>query len=183
MGTNKALLTVGGESLLAQKWHLCAAFSERLISVNEITRYKESDLDFLSEEERQTVFVVDETKEFGPLEGIYQLLRHARGTYVLVLAVDMPKLSEEFLEALCEKLADEDCLVLLNYDHKPEPMCSIYGKNCIPVLEEMRCEGLHRPRMLYDQVRTAYVSLQELGFDAEVICNVNTPEEYNKIRG
>jgi len=168
MGQNKALLPYGGHSFLEQLIQVCSVFPEVLLSVDRTAPYAHLGVPM----------VVDQLAGFGPLEGIYQLLRACQSPYLLAVATDMPQLSPAFLLALAGSLeGQEDCLVLLR-DGRPEPLCSIYGKGALPVLERMRQEGCHRPRMLFEQVNTRWVELGDLGFGAEAVANINTPEEY-----
>lgn len=173
MGRNKALLPYGGHSFLEQLIQVCSVFPEVLLSVDHTEPYAHLGVPM----------VVDQLEGFGPLEGIYQLLRACQSPYLLAVATDMPQLSPAFLQALAGCLhGEEDCLVLLR-DGRPEPLCSIYSKGALPVLEQMRREGCHRPRQLFDQVNTRWVDLSSLGFEAAVISNINTPEEYHSLPG
>lgn len=44
-----------------------------------------------------------------------------------------------------------------------EPLCSIYSKEALPYLHQMRQAGVHQIRPLYEKVQTAYVDLETLG--------------------
>lgn len=167
MGTNKAFLMVAQEHLIEYLIKCCDGCGEILISVHEKKPYQQLN---------QTL-VVDEQEEYGPLEGIYQLLRSAACEKVLILATDMPGITPEFLNILMEHSGTEDCLIVTSHG-KIQPLCGIYSKSVLPVLEEMRQQEEKKPRMLFDKVKTVYFELDHFKIDDSVIENVNTREEY-----
>jgi len=172
MGTNKALLPFGDSTFLEGLLNTCAVFPEVLLSVDRPEPYRHL----------AVTLVPDEQEGFGPVEGIYQMLRAARSPYVLVMAADMPLLSAPFLLAAAGALrGDEDCLAL-RMGGSLEPLCSIYGKGALPALAGLRREGCRRPRALFDRVNTRYLDGESLGYDARLVRNVNTPEEYEALR-
>lgn len=171
MGKNKAWLPYQGESFIETIAKQCSGFSEILISVDEKEKYKTLPFPLIE----------DEKKEYGPLEGIYQLLRHAREPYLLALATDMPLVQQDFLYAFANKMDEQaDCLVL-KAGGRVQPLCSIYSRSILPILEQMRREEEHRLRMLFDRVSVTYVNLEELNFEQSIISNVNDLVQYRQI--
>ena len=173
LGTDKAFLPLRGTSFLEETIAACDGFSEVLLSVDSPARFAKFGCRM----------AVDELQGFGPVEGIYQLLRLARTTYVLVVATDMPYLIAPFLHRLAEELQPDMDALVLRAGGKLEPLCSIYSKAALPFLEKMRQEGIHQIRPLYAQIRTAYVDLEALGGTPELVQNVNTPEDYRTVSG
>lgn len=175
MGQTKATLTYRGDSFIMRLAKLCDFCPEVLVSVNESQKALSLPLKT----------VVDELSGFGPPEGLYQLLSASKYPYVLLIATDMQYLERDFLKKLTGTLqGSEDCLVLKS-PHGLEPLCSIYSKNVLDPLKQMRTEGLHRLRFLYDQVHTRYVDAQDLGVSEEyvlrMVSNINTPPDYNRL--
>lgn len=171
MGENKARLKLDDQSFLEKIASECRGFSEILISVDTLEKYR--DIPYR--------MVEDELIGYGPLEGIFQLVRACTEEYIFIAATDMPFLNAEFLNLMCTQLeGTEDCLALTK-EKRPEPMCSIYSKKMLPVLEEMRERSIRKPRLLFDRVNTRYVELEALGVSPELVSNINTPEEYRKI--
>lgn len=170
MGHNKAKLVLGEMTFLERAVQACEGMHSICISVDRADRY----------EGVTWPMVEDELKEFGPLEGIYQLVKASKAPYVLVIAMDMPFLNREFLEHLAGCVTGkEDCVVLMT-EGKLQPLCSVYGKGILPVLEEMRRAGEHKVRHLYSRVKARYVEANELGGGIELLKNINTPEEYDE---
>ncbi len=90
----------------------------------------------------------------------------------------MPALRKEFLSAFVEQIQDDTECLVATVKGKPQPLCAVYAKSVLPVLEQMRAEGNHRPRGLFEQVKTKYVELSDIGFSESVVQNINTPEEF-----
>ncbi len=211
MGSNKAELRYGDSNFLEYILLQAQGFGERLLSVDDLRKYQwltestgrasetagvsaptESEREHSSVEREQVsaladgrrsvILVEDELKGYGPVEGIYQLLRHIKTAACLIAATDMPGLTEDFLRDFAGAYKGEDCLVL-RVGGILEPLCSIYNKNCIPVLETLREEGIRRPRLLFDRMNTRYLDIEDLGYGENVVSNINTPEEYHKFVG
>ena len=175
MGSNKAELEYENKSFIEHILLQTNRFSERLVSVDDKGKYQ-----WLSEsKESDFKLVEDEYKDFGPIEGIYQLLKETTSEYCFIIATDMPCLTEKFFQDFANEHHGEDCLVL-EVNERPEPLCSIYGKSCIPFLESFREQGLHRPRFLFEKVNTRFIKIEELGYSPSVVSNINTPAEYRE---
>jgi molybdopterin-guanine dinucleotide biosynthesis protein A len=171
MGENKARLQYKERTFFETIAQACQNFKNIFVSVDDSRKYQ--DLPY--------PLVEDELSAYGPLEGVYQLLKAVPTQYVLVLATDMPLIRSELLEALVQQaIGKEDCIVLC-VEGKPQPMCSIYSVNVLPVLKKMREIGEHKPRILYQKVQTKYVNIEDLGFDKSLVDNINTKEELKRI--
>lgn len=168
MGSNKASLSWNGTTFLDTVLAACQDFQEIYLSVDDSSKYEHLPYPVLE----------DEKKEYGPLEGIYQILKTMEADYALILATDMPMVDRDFLRDFTEQVTgEEDCLVLCR-DGRPQPLCSIYSKRLLPLLEKMREEGEHKPGLLFGRAKSRQIELSELGYGYEVVENVNTPEEY-----
>ncbi len=118
MGKNKASLTWNGDTFLHTLIDACRDFPEIYVSVDDREKYRDL----------SCTLVEDEEKEYGPLEGIYQVLKQMDAPYAVMLATDMPMISREFLKALVSNITgEEDCLVLRR-EGRPQPLCSVYAK-------------------------------------------------------
>lgn len=170
MGCNKAKLLYDQKTFLAHLTEEAAAFDEVLVSVEDLSAWEDSPY----------LCVADEIAEFGPVEGIYQLLLHAKNPYVLVIATDMQNLNAAFLKVFAEQLRPEDrCMVLRNGEFL-EPLCCVYHKDMLPLFRQLREEGIRRPRAVFSRVPVHYVDLEQLGYSANVVDNINTKEEYSR---
>lgn len=78
------------------------------------------------------------------MEGIYQLLRAARNPYVLVTAIDLQCLTALALQTLAGQIRPA-CAFCALRDAWLEPLCSIYHKDALPVLEQSVRQGYAGP--------------------------------------
>jgi len=78
-------------------------------------------------------FVADAVADLGPLAGVARALESARTSHVLVLAIDMPKMSEAYLARLCES-ARENQGVVPEIGGMFEGLCAVYPARLLPVV-------------------------------------------------
>ncbi|MBS5650078.1 MAG: molybdenum cofactor guanylyltransferase [Clostridiales bacterium] len=171
MGEDKARLWHGGETFLAHLLRELREFDEVLLSVEDRRAWADA----------PCRVVEDQLPDFGPVEGIYQLLRAARNPYVLVTAIDLQCLTALALQTLAGQIRPGVCCLVPCRDAWLEPLCSIYHKDALPVLEQMRSAGVRRPRALFDCVPTRYIEFADLGWNDSMVKNVNTRGEYEAL--
>ena len=175
MGNDKSRLFFDSRRFLEKLTEECRGAGQVLVSVDNKEKYRwfRSEIPFEMAE--------DQLKGFGPVEGIYQALVHSRFEACLVIAVDMPCLTDEFLEYMAEQYQGEDCLVLTRKG-RWEPMCAVYNRRILPVIEKMRRENRRKIGMIYEEVRVRALPLEESGFAEEYVGNINTPADYGKLK-
>ncbi len=171
MGENKALLKIGDQKMIEKLVSELGVFSGLTISAA-----KKGDYEYLG-----TDMVYDEHKDIGPIEGLRTVLSAAEEEYVFICAADMPNITAEFVRTLALFISsDHDCYVVCDEDHL-QPLCSIYKKSVLPIIEELIAAGDYRLRKIFDRVNTLYIPLEALNFDKKTVKNVNTKEEYVKL--
>lgn len=171
MGQNKALLTINNQRFLERITEELSAFDEVLLSVAKKSDYADTDL----------LMYEDEHKEIGPMEGIYQIVKHAANEYVFICGVDMPFISAKLVSYMAEFISsDYDCYVMMDEEHI-HPLCAIYSKAVLPVIEELIAQGRHRLMDILQKVRTKYIHLETSCFDKKVVKNINTRDEYVRL--
>ena len=74
----------------------------------------------------------DEWSHTGPLGGIATCLQHAPPGLLLVLAVDVPRIEPEFLQALLRQALPDRGVVPILQD-RFEPLIAVYPKSALPV--------------------------------------------------
>ena len=170
MGTNKALLEFGGmriiEGLLRKMRPL---FPEILIIANERDAYADLGV---------PVFP-DRIPKKGSLGGIYTAVVHGAFSQVFCIACDMPLASPAVIAHLRDLAPGYD-VVVPRTSEGYQPLHAVYGKTCLPHMEEMiRADRLKIDR-LFPLVRVRMVEETELRpLDPFLCCfiNVNTREE------
>ena len=174
MGQDKAALILNGKTFLQRVLEAGETFPERLVSLAAAQTAPELPPDVTA--------VRDEREASGPMEGIRQILRACKAPACLMAAADMPFLTGELLRALAAQYPGSGNLVL-TLGGRPEPLCSIYCRECVPVIEQLQRQGLSRPALLFDRVPTKRISLEELGFSPTVVENINEPAQYRALIG
>jgi molybdopterin-guanine dinucleotide biosynthesis protein A len=124
----------------------------------------------------QRRMIVDAIAGEGPIIGIRSALAaHPRVAW-LVLACDLPFLSDEAVDYLLRKRDSAGFATAYRsaHDDLPEPLCAIWEPAAAAALAEYQAGGGHCPRKFL--IRHAVPLLEPL--DRRALDNVNTPEEY-----
>lgn len=117
MGQDKATLRLDGKPLWQIQLELLRKLNphEILISAREDPAWRPDDV----------VFVPDKQPSRGPLSGLAASLGKIETTHLLVLAIDMPFMTEEHLLSLSAGIAPGVGVVPM-IDHRAEPLAAIY---------------------------------------------------------
>jgi molybdopterin-guanine dinucleotide biosynthesis protein A len=169
MHRDKAALPYGGKSQLDRAFelasrHLSKVFvSIRASQTTDPTR-------------AQRPMIVDCITGEGPIVGIRSALAAYPDVAWLVLACDLPFLSDAALSQLLrERHADGLATAYRSaHDGLPEPLCAIWEPAAGAALASYQNDGGHCPRKFL--IRHAVPLLEPL--DRRALDNVNTPEEY-----
>ena len=171
MGEDKARLSYGNQTFLSHLLWELREFDAVLLSVEDRRAWADA----------PCRLVEDQLPDFGPVEGLYQLLRAARNPYMLVTAIDLQCLTASALRVLAGQIRPGMCCLVPCRGAWLEPLCSIYHKDALPVLERMRSAGVRRPRALFDCVPTRYIEIADLGWSGSMVRNVNTRGDYEAL--
>jgi molybdopterin-guanine dinucleotide biosynthesis protein A len=171
MGTDKALLSVGQQTLLERALHTAAAVARTVLIVGPHDRYAPyGDV------------VEDIFPDCGPLGGIHAALCMTQTDLNLMLSVDTPLMSSDFLVWLLEQARASHELILV-----PEalgglqPLAAVYHRPLRAVAEQALKRGDYKIDHLFPLAPTRYISESEIraaGFSPTVFRNVNTFGEY-----
>ncbi len=170
MGTNKALLRVGGVRLVdGAAAALRAIFPEVLLVASDAEPYVGLGLPILP----------DLVPEKGPLGGIYTAVTAASHTHTFCLACDMPFPNPGLIRFLAGLAAGYDAVVPRTADGL-QPLHALYGKGCLPAIRrQIEADRLKIDR-LFERVRVRYVDEAELrSYDPglQSFWNLNTRED------
>ena len=176
MGRNKALLPYRGKPLIAHVFETLEALFEDIFLVTN----DPGPFDFLP-----CPKIPDRVPGKGPISGIDAALRHSKNPFVLAVGCDAPFLSPLLLALLAEKAEGTDLVIPYGL-HGPEPLCAIYGKGCLPQIEESLRRGDFPAVALIGRVRTREISRDEVasvdpGFRS--FRNINTPDDFRNLTG
>lgn len=174
MGKEKALLLFRGRPLIAQVFETVESlFDEVFVVTNDAGPF-----DFLP-----CPKIPDRFPGKGPMAGIDAALSYSRNPFVLAVGCDAPFLSPRLLELLARNAEGWD-LVIPHGPNGPEPLCAIYGKKCLPLIEEsLRADDLRlanlRKRLQAREIRVDEVAAVDPEFRS--FRNINTPREYRTL--
>ncbi|MGV2827532.1 molybdenum cofactor guanylyltransferase [Myxosarcina sp. GI1(2024)] len=179
MGTDKALLTIGNQTLLA-RMYLVAAECSLLVYVVSPWSYKYRDILPLGCQLIEEKLVSPNLKSNSPIIGFSQGLRQVTTEWVLLLPCDLPLLSssqiKQWIPYLATVLSTEIAL-LPRHPKGWEPLCGFYRRSCLPLLENYIDRG---GRSFQDWL--ARHPVRELPVENErVLFNCNTPRDWRLV--
>jgi molybdopterin-guanine dinucleotide biosynthesis protein A len=122
----------------------------------------------------------DREEGVGPLEGLLCAFREASHCAWLVVAVDMPYLSEATLEHLLESRDPSAFATAYRNPEtdRPEPVCAIYEPRILPVLQAAKAKKRYSLMLLRD-VPIRLVEPVRAG----ELRNINDPDELRQAGG
>ncbi|NOZ07896.1 MAG: molybdenum cofactor guanylyltransferase [FCB group bacterium] len=121
----------------------------------------------------------DIIKNTGPLGGIYTALINTTARRCLILACDLPFITETLIKIMSEENPAFE-VVAVDAGRGIEPLCAVYDISCIPKIKAQIDSGNYKVSDIYDSAHTKILRLKEMqtAFDDEVLFNINTPDEY-----
>jgi molybdenum cofactor guanylyltransferase len=174
MGSDKALLTFHDRTLLAQALKTADAVAGKVVIVGPRERYAQyGDV------------IEDVYAGCGPLGGIHAALRATENNLNLVLSVDMPLMTAEFLQWLLEHARNADeWMVVPDALGGQQPLCAVYRRPVQALAELALKAGNYKIGHLFTRAPTLFLSetkIREAGFSPEIFRNVNTAEEFETL--
>jgi molybdenum cofactor guanylyltransferase len=177
MGEDKRYLVVGEETLLERGLGvLRSVFQEVLVVIAQ-------DSPPVGVDAR---VVRDLVPECGSLGGLYTGLMRATTSSIFVVACDMPFLDRTVIAQFTSRRATAD-IVMAKLAAQLHPMHALYGKRCLPVLEQMiQARQLKIQELVsHASLRVQYVTeadLLAIDPSGRSFQNVNTPADLEAAR-
>jgi molybdopterin-guanine dinucleotide biosynthesis protein A len=172
-GRDKSGLPVNGRSILDRQLAALGPLTDRILVVaNHPDRFRASGLPV----------VRDVLPGAAALGGIYTALISAPTEYVLVVACDLPFLTERFLDHLARCAPGVDLAIPRSADGY-QPMCACYSRECLEPIRRRIADGSLRVQDLATEVRTREIGPEELAAydpDGLLFFNVNTTGDYER---
>ncbi len=169
-GVNKAFLKIGGRTILDRLVaSLRPDFSEILLVTRQPDLYSGYDLRV----------VEDIYPDRSSLVGIHAGLVNAGAEFAFMVPCDTPFLQTGLIDLLLDELEPGLDVVVPFYDGHYQPLCAIYSRRCIPVIESQLGRGDYKIIEIFDQMNVRVVPAEKLkAADPDLLSflNVNTPE-------
>ena len=190
MGTDKALLEFEGKQFITQIAEELSWFDERIIARGGNSRLE-------GELEREWTVIPDFYPDHGPIGGLHAALSACESDALFVVTCDMPLIRSELVRRLCEEMQNADgpgsalagehvdaydAIISVGMDGKVHPLCGVYRKSALPVLEEQILSGRNKVMAVLERLQVKYVSIDSSA-EAQQLSNINTPLDYEKLKG
>ena len=170
MGRDKVTMTFDDQPLWQRQLQLLRKISPTTLWVSARTRPAWCPLD--------VEIVLDDPPSQGPLSGLTPGLRRLQTSHLLVLAIDLPRVSPEHLRKLWSLTQPGKAIIPFNGDYF-EPLCAIYPAEAAPIAQEVLNGGdfslQHFARTLVNTSRGHAYPLSQN--ERSLYLNLNTPED------
>jgi len=127
--------------------------------------------------------VPDLFNQRGLLVGLYSGLKASASWYNLVVGCDMPFLKVELLQYMREKIDSNDIIIPRYNKGYIEPLCAIYSKKCLEIIEKNIQFGVLSVRKIFPHLRIKFIEEEEIKrFDPKFYSffNVNFKHDFRK---
>ncbi len=168
MGEDKGLMIYKGNPMISYPLSVLQGIcGEIIISTNNI------------EYSRFGYRLIDDAiKGIGPIGGLYSSLMASKNEWNLVVACDMPFVSESFLrELIAFEKKGFNALVPQNTNKQYEALCALYSKSCIPIIEN---QIKKKEFGLYQLLNKLHVNKLSVSIDNRNFINLNTLNEFRE---
>lgn len=174
MGRNKALISVGGKSILARVIDSLSHLSDDLYLVtNTPETYQTFNLPMVS----------DIIPNMAALGGIFTAISYAKHAWVFVVACDMPMLNSRVINGMATYRQGVD-IVTPCWDKHPDALHSFYAKSCLPAIENQLGTKQLKAIGYFNEMKVRYLStseLQQYAGNSNFLMNINTPEDLARV--
>ena len=179
MGTSKALLPVGAETMLQRVVRLVSEVvpAENIV----VVAAAEQRLPTLSS---RILLAQDGHENRGPLEGLAAGLERLaeRVDAVYATGCDVPQLVPAFIERVFELLGDHDIVVPADGKFR-HPLAAVYRMSVLAHVRQLLAANRLRPVFLFQQLDTREIPIDDLRTvdpNLATLENINRPEDYLK---
>lgn len=175
---DKACLKVDGRKFLELIYQELASHMEEVIISEGHDLHRQ-----YPDEWKNIKIVEDSYRNCGPLGGIHAGLLAAEQEYVCIVGCDMPKIRYGLFSYLSGFMTEDCDIVVPAVDGRRHPLAGIYRKGILDVVEEQLESEKYSLWRMMDRVRVCEVDLTGQTDYEQMLVNINTTEEYEKLSG
>ncbi|HXP47672.1 MAG TPA: molybdenum cofactor guanylyltransferase [Terriglobales bacterium] len=173
MGSDKAFLQFEGRTLLARALDLLRSLTPEVRIVGPAAKFAP-----------HGQVIEDVYPGRGPLAGIHAALSASTAELNLILAVDLPFVSESLLRFIVEQARAADAVVTVpRIAGGYQPLCAVYRCVFAPLAQAALEAGRNKIDALFAATTTRILEEPELSrfaFSAAMFDNLNTPEDLRR---
>jgi len=173
MGSDKAFLEFNGRTLLARALNLLHRLTPEVRIVGPAAKFA-----------AYAPVVEDIYTGRGPLAGIHAALSSSTTELNLMLAVDLPLVTESLLQFIVECARASDALVTVpRIVGGYQPLCAVYRRAFAPLAQAALESVRNKIDALFSATNTRVLEeseLQQFAFHARMFENLNTPEDVRR---
>lgn len=174
MGSDKALLSWSGETLIEKTFAVARRACGEVFICGSRERYA-----------KFGEVIEDAQSGLGPLSGIQAALHTTPTDLNLILSVDLPLMTAEFLTWLLQQArSGEQRITAPEAAGSLQPLCAVYHREVAPIVDEVIAKGDLKVTRLFARTTTCIIAEHEIcaaGFESSIFANVNTPEDYKSL--
>ncbi len=181
MGTDKALLELGGVPLLVRAARLVESLLGLATVIGPPGKYVRL----------WPRVVADQTAGLGPVGGLVTALAISTTNWNLIIACDLPYLTLAWLRYLLGRAEQSAADIVLPFStdsagrQHPEPLCAVYHRRCLLPLQRAIQAGVHK---ITEALQGCTVEAVEAAawkpFDSHgrLFKNINSPDDYAEVQ-
>jgi molybdenum cofactor guanylyltransferase len=171
MGTDKALLSFQGKSLLKHMINLIEPMCDRVVISGQNSDYTSFGVEMIA----------DLYSNCGPIAGIFSALKYSVSDWNLIVSVDVPFVNDELFLSLISNIGDYDCIIPKT-NSGVEPLIGLYHRQALPLIEKMLKSEDYRITNLLSKLNTQYLDCTHLIEKyPRLFMNINRLEDYQSI--
>jgi molybdenum cofactor guanylyltransferase len=182
-GTDKALATFAGKTMLQRTGELLVSVSDEIHVVGPEGKYQNLSWPLLA----------DRWPGQGPLGGILTALLHlhengtaGQSSWALIVSCDMPFLTREFLSFLWERVQSTSAQVLVPESANGlEPLCACWRSDAAQSIQTTFGEGVRKVTQAMKRLPMEVLdgrAWKRFDSDNRLFWNMNTPADYEEAR-
>jgi molybdopterin-guanine dinucleotide biosynthesis protein A len=169
MGRDKALIEVDGRTLLDRALDRLEPLTDELLVIGDPKRYGHVG----------PFVIADETPDLGPIGGLVTAMRFATNDKLLVMACDLPSITEGLLLAVKERMGNFTDAVVPVHQDRMEPLCAAYHRRCETTLRQAIAREDFKMQDVLQQLRVDRLMVQpgEGKWPIDLFRNLNQPAD------
>ena len=177
MGEDKRFILVGQRTLFERSCAvLCGLFEQVCVVIAQDTPKLQAEVPV----------VRDLIPDCGSLGGLYTGLRLAKTQHIFLAACDMPFLNPDVIRHMVQ-LKDSADIVISQWATRLQPTHAVYGRDCLPVIEEMINHHNRKIHSMIDHpaLRVRLIAEREIrhiDHEGRSLFNINTPSDLEQAR-